>query len=153
MPNLGDITNSLDKITGWVKGQGEKQQDRKAPWNWITGLIVGVVALVAVGLMYWRSWKQGRELAKLKHERDVNEQERERAEVTKAMAINQKKIHTHSIEVQKAKNRIREIDEFIDEEEDKKAETCEKINALKNWRDLDRYLSIGSDDEPGSGAA
>ncbi len=154
MPNLSDAKGTLDKLTGWVKGQGKKQQSRKAPWAWITTLLVGAVALFAVGFMYWRSWKQGRALAKLKHERDVVEQNKARAEVTDAMAVNEKKIRTHSLEIERSKHRIKRLDVDLGKITDETIETHEKIDLLKNWRDVDRYLDDNNDDSgPSPGAA
>lgn len=150
MTNLGDAKKTLDKLTGWVKGQGEKQQKRKAPWAWVTTLVVGAVALFAVGFMYWRSWKQGRELAKLKHKRDVAEQEKKRTSVSEAIAVTDKKIRTHSLEAERAKKRVDELDKDLGKITNESNETREKIDALKNWRDVDRYLGGDNGSRPGA---
>jgi YesN/AraC family two-component response regulator len=149
MTNSSDIESPLDKITGWVKHQGEKQQKRKVPWNWVTGLIVGAVALLAVGFMYWRSWKQGRELAKLKHERDVTEQEKAQAKVSEAMAVNQRRALKHKMEAERLKIYIETINEDLGKITNETTETNKKIDSLKNWRDVDRYLD-DADSGPGA---
>ena len=151
LTNLSDAKGTLDKLTSWVKGQGEKQQNRKAPWAWVTTLIVGAVALLAVGFMYYRSWKQGRELAKLKHERDVREEEAVQAKVAEGMAVTDRQIAEHKVEVRRTESRLERLDQELEKITNEATATRFVIDALKNWDDVDRYLSSGSDDSDGPG--
>lgn len=141
------MSNLVDKLTGWVKGQGPKQEKRSTSWGWTTSLAVGAVAMLAVGFMYWRSWKQGRRLAKLEHERDLTEQTKAKAALAAETAATNKKIQLNELEAIRAKNRIKRLDEDLGKITDETIETREKIDMLKNWRDVDRYLD-GNDDEP-----
>jgi hypothetical protein len=138
----------VDKLSGWIKGQGDKQSKRKSPWKWVTGLLVGAVALFTIGFMYWRAWKQGRELAKLKHQRDVADEEKKQAKITEAMAANDAKASLHSLEAKKAELKVEKIDMELRNIEHDKRITNSEIGNLKNWRDIDGYLS--DSDSPGA---
>ena len=140
-----DAKKLVDKLTVWVKGQGGKQQERRAPWSWVAGLAVAAVAMLAVGFMYWRAWRQGKELAKLKHERDVTKQTAARAELADRVTIREEEANKLLEEVVEADRRIVEIDRNLRETADAKTRTDEDIDALKNWRDVDRYLSGDGD--------
>jgi septal ring factor EnvC (AmiA/AmiB activator) len=148
--STADAKKLGNKLTEWVKGQGGKQQKRGKPWSWIAGLVVAAIAMLTIGIMYWRAWRQGKELAKLKHERDVAEQNKARAEVEDRVARNEEEAKKLLEEAAAADKRAAAIDAKLKEAADAKTKTDEDIDALKNWRDVDRYLSGGSDDNGGS---
>jgi len=148
MPDKDAPKGTLDSVNKWVKDQGKKQESRSTPMAWVTSLIVGAVALLAVGFMYWRSWKQGRELAKLKHEKDVAVQGEIRAKAQSALDENNKAAAVHSLSVQKSKQLVEKLEGDLKAIEARKVKTDAEINALKSWDDVDRYLESGDDPDP-----
>lgn len=132
-------------VSGWVVGQKGKQKKRGVPWKWIAGFGVAIVSLIALAGLSFILWRKGREIAKLKHERDITKQNEKRAIAQAQIEENNKKIDKLRAKASDLNVRISEID--IKLEEVKKSATIaeEKIHALKNWEDVDRLLSGDSD--------
>ena len=143
MTDLQESQETLDKIVNWVKSQGEQQTDREKPWKWITGFVVAAVAMFGIGLAYWRARKQGKELAKLKHEKDVTEREIELGKLANQVARSQARTAILRERGKRAEERITEIDENLKEKMNATTRITQNIHALKNWDDVDRYLSGG----------
>lgn len=137
----------LDRLADWVKNQGSKQQDRPQPWSWVTGLLVAAIAMLAIGFFYWRSWRQGKKIAKLLHEKDVQEQEAAKAKVDRSVRETNIEAARRRKRASEAYLRAQELDRKVKEASDHRTKTAEEIDALKNWRDVDRYLSGGGDGE------
>jgi hypothetical protein len=135
----------LDKLADWVKGQGEPQQERARPVSWVTGLVIAAIAMMAIAFFYWRSWRQGKKLAKLLHEKDVLEQKAIQAEIDSKI----KKTNIEAARRRRAASeawvKAKELDEQIRAATERKTRTTEEIDALKNWRDVDRYLDGDGD--------
>ncbi len=130
----------LNQLESWVKSQGEKQQKRGKSWSWVSGLLVAAIAMLAIGFAYFRAWKQGRELAKLKHEKDVAKQELEVKKVTDLVTEREKTQAKKWVVIREAEDKIVAIDAALKVLDEKKAETHATIDAMRNWDDVDRYL-------------
>lgn len=138
MTKLNDVKGILDKLVDWTKGQGEKQSKRSNPWGWVTGLLVSAVALFTAGFLAWRARKQGKELAKLKHEKDVAEQKKITSEASSKTIKNQVKAATLRADAVEAIEKIKELDKQIEEIEARRTKHEKQIDAVKNWDDVAR---------------
>lgn len=136
--NLSKIKNML---LGWVKGQSETQQDRKGPWAWIAGLVVTLVSMAGLAFMAYREWKQGKEIAKLKHERDVAEEVKHRGEMAKQVTKNEVRAAVLRKKGRDAEEKIKELDEQLKGLEENATKNNQEIDALRNWRDVDLWLA------------
>lgn len=131
----------LDKLIDWVRAQGQSQQQASGSWKWITGLLVTAVALFSIGIMYWRAHKQGKEIAELKHERDLAAQRARIAKFEEKAAKATVWRDTIRRRALKAVAQVKSLDAEIKELENVNSETKKTIDDLKNWRDVDRYES------------
>lgn len=138
----------LQKIVDWVDSQGKKQPERNRVWRWVLGLGIGAIVLFFLTYMAWRAYKQGRELAKLKHERDVNVQRQIKAEKDALLEANTEKIDKHAETLVHLRNENKQIDAAIQAIEEEYLSTKERINALQTWDDIDKYLAGSNTDEP-----
>ena len=131
----------MTQLESWVKSQGEKQPKRSKSWSWISGLLIAAIAMLAMGFAYFRAWKQGRELAKLKHEKDVAKQELERKKVSDLVTEREKAQAAKWVTIREAEDKVTAIDVALKVLDEKKVRTHETIKALRDWDDVDRYLN------------
>ena len=135
-----------ETVSGWIVKQKQTKSTQKAPYRWVAGLVVGVVSLVTLALLAWQARRKGRELAKLKHERDRLKHEEIRSRMA-AEALKDKVLIDKHIEVYKAlKEEISLLAVKVAEIDQQEQEALEKIDAIKNWEEVDSYL--GSDRMP-----
>lgn len=129
----------LDKLIEWVQ---EKHVDHAIndTGNTITKVLLGLVAIVAAAFLYYRAWKQGKELAKLQHEKDVLE-EKSIQKVTKD------KIDQSLEAISKLKqleisnlNKISIVDLQLKKLDEERTKTKNEIESLETWSDINRYL-------------
>jgi uncharacterized coiled-coil protein SlyX len=146
MTDIDDVKTTLDKLSDWVKQQGTAQQDRGVPWSLIAGFVIAAIALIGLGIARWKAKKQGELIAKLKHERDVAERIKEMGELSEQITNSSAKIALLRARGKIAAQLITTIDEALTEVQDHATKTRANIDALTNWRDVDRYLSADSDD-------
>ena len=131
----------LDRLSDWVKTQGQQQTDRAAPWAWVTGLIIAAIAMLAVGFMYWRSWRQGRELAEALHERDLARENAVKTELDSRQTATNAEVSRRRAAAVEAAFRALEANRAVKQVAARVVKTRENIHALQNWRDIDRYLA------------
>ncbi len=136
-----DAEKLVSYLVDWVKAQSSAQEGRKAPWSWVVSLITGLVALSIVGFVYYRSWRQGKELAKLQHDKDVNEQLRLRGENARALATNKVQRAVLKKKGQEAAAKVKELDLQIKDLENAKNETIKDIEELNSWSGVDKLLA------------
>lgn len=140
---MNDVLNQVlnTKSVKWLFDLGKKKSKQSAPWKWITTLLGFAVMLFFIGWTSYRSHKKARELAKLKHEKDVAKEEKNQIKLNKIIDKNQnniddnnKKLKDINIEIENIETELNNVTkEFLIEEE--------KINAIENWKDLDRYIN------------
>lgn len=136
-----EIPALIDKLITWVKGQSTQQPARSGVSGWVVGGLVAVVAFLGVALLYYRSWKQGAEMAKLQHEKDVRSEEIKQAAVTIAVTKNEAEVVKHRAVIVEALKKLDSIDTQMQAVDDKKARTIDEIGNLKSWRDVDHFTS------------
>ena len=133
---------ALSGVTGWLyKQRTEKQPARSRSWRWLPGMLIAGVAFIAAAVLAYKAWRRDKEIARLKHARDVNKQEELiKVEAMKVTAY-QKRAFELQREAQAARFRINAIDSQLEEVQREYNEQSAKIQAIKNWRDVDRLLS------------
>lgn len=134
----------VEKIANWAKSQGEKQEDRSSPWAWVVGLVVAAIAAVAIGYAGYKQRKKGKELAKLKHEKDVAEKLKEERKIIDATTSSATLGAKMRKDIEILDDKLSSLNEEIKAVEDEQETTNETINKLSNWRDVDKFLNSGS---------
>lgn len=140
------IEKTLDGILGWVQKRKQAAQPTQTvgkaskPWGWVVGLIVAVFVFVALAIMAWRAWKKGREIAKLKHQIDVDKEKKRQAEIDKELTRIEDKRADLEVEASRIQDRIDETKEKIAEAERERQAAHEAIDKVSSWEDVDRIL-------------
>lgn len=137
----------VDRLAGWVQAKGQQDKAERdeggSGVGWIVGLVVSAVAMAAIGFLAWRNWKQGKQLAKLLHERDVRQQEAYREQSMAEMTAHEKQAQKLLRAAREAEREVARIKDEIQEVRDAQDARNREIDALRNWRDVDRYLAGG----------
>lgn len=141
------------KVTAWIAGQGQKQEERSSVWKWIVSAIVGVLALGAIAWLYFKLWRQSKELAQLRHDRDVAAEKVVRAEVESKIVDNLEAYRVARADAFTAHHQVETLKNAIDRVEVEHKQVREAVDALQNWDDVDRYLGKPPGDGPGSAQA
>jgi septal ring factor EnvC (AmiA/AmiB activator) len=146
--------DSIDKavkgVLGWIekrKAQSKASTVAPAskPWGWVVGLIVAVVVLVSLALVAFWAWRKGREIAKLKHQIDVDKERKIEAKVDAELARDEAEKKKLDAEALRLKVKIdRTKDEVRHLEAERKAAHA-KIDTITSWADVDALL--GEDNE------
>jgi len=136
-----ETKKTLDKVVDWIKSNKETHGGSKSPWSLVVGLMTAAVALLATGFMYYRAWKQGKVIAKLKHEKDLAEQVKLTGEVARQVSKNKVQAAILRKKGKLAEEKIKELDTQLKELDDVRTKTTNDIKAINSWSDVDSFLS------------
>jgi septal ring factor EnvC (AmiA/AmiB activator) len=135
LPKIDDFKGVL----GWVQKQKEESKAEGKPWGWIVALIASIIVFVSLAIAAYTAWKKGREIAKLKHKIDVDEEKKKQAEADaklKKQSLARAELEAKALElgtsIEVAKSDIKNL-----EEERKKLNR--KIDRITSWEDLDNF--------------
>lgn len=131
---------TLDNLTDMVKDQGNKQQDRTGFTKIIIGVGVSLLAVATIAFLYYRLWKQSKELAKLRHDRDLAIEQVNQAKLKKELRSQEKVIKVIDLATEKAQKEVKNIDEELAKAQTKNNETLKTIDDIRDWNSVDRYL-------------
>lgn len=146
--NFNIMRSLKGKVVGWTSAQGEKRKDRSPTWKLITGVAVSAVVFLMIAYFLYRAWNTGRKLAKALHERDVAVEERRRASVRRERELFEERIELREKEAKEAMLKSVALSKKVVAIEDELEIERETINAIKNWKDMDRYLLDRATSEP-----
>jgi len=136
LPKLDDIKGVL----GWVEGKKEESQKEGKSWGWVMGLIMAVIVFIALAYAAYTAWKKGKEIAKLKHKIDVDEELKKQAEADAKIERNKVEVAGLQVEAARLENLIEESKKQIEKlEVERKAEHA-KIDKITSWEDVDALL-------------
>ena len=141
---MTDIVTLANGLRDWIKNQGKANSNRDGLWKWLSGLMVSAIAMLTIGMMYWRARKQGKQLAKLLHERDLAEEIVNRGKVLDFVSRNEIEAEKRRATTKEAKIVIDEIDKTIMEIKNNATKTKTDIQNLKNWRDFDNFVTANN---------
>lgn len=136
-------TPPLQQVAEWFLQKGAQQKKRSKLSAWAVGLLIGGLALLVVGAMYFFVWRKGAQLAKLLHERDLAREKAKASAIAAETEKAQQKVDLLRTEAVAALKHVGALDDEIRKVEDDKAQVLASIDALKSWDDVDRYLSGG----------
>lgn len=129
-------------ISGWIVEQKQARPNQKAPYRWVTGLVVGIVSLITLSLLAWQAKRKGQELASLKHDRDRLKQEEIRSRLSAENAKHQSRIDKHLEVYEAMKEEVSLLDTQIEKINQEERTALERIDAIKNWEEVDSYLDL-----------
>lgn len=138
-----DLKDTLDGVLGWVQKEKAQAKDTGkggSPWGWVVGLILAAIIFFALAFVAWQAWKKGKEIAKLKHKIDVDEETKRQAEVdAKLTSLEEKRkrleedARTLTVEIEEAKTKVAKL-------ETERREAHATIDAVTTWEDVDAIL-------------
>jgi len=147
--NLDDVKSiktTLDSVLKWIEEKKHAAKEPLAqtstakPWGWVLGLIAAVLVFVALAFAAWQAWKKGREIAKLKHERDKRLEEDRQAKVNAELAKLESERTRYKLESEDIKEDIKEIDKTLEDMEKARLAIHEKIKNVTKWEDIDEII-------------
>lgn len=120
----------------------DKKTDSGSIWpKLIAFLITTGVGLFTVVFTYWKMKKQGEELAKLQHEKDTAEEEKRQAVAAAATAKNDEEAKALAADIEQRRLVIADLNYKAEKIVADQKAAKEKIDAAKDWSDLDNLVS------------
>lgn len=129
------VTQALDAIK-----QYQKEADTGGKKRWIFGLLGVILAVVAGALVYWKLWKQGKELSKLRHAQDVNIEKEAQARVNASVESNAAKKAELVLQVDEARLAQVILQDKIDVLNASAEQNRAIIASLQSWDDIDSFI-------------
>lgn len=128
-----DPTKLLNQLKGIV--DKNKQPTKGGGKSWLGTLIIIAVVLVGVAVWSWLSWRQGRELAKLRHAKNKARITQETAIVKAQVAENDAAVKKQMQLFDEAEKKLKTIEAAIKAEEKQYAADMRAIDSIRSWRD------------------
>lgn len=124
------------KLLDQLKGIVEKKAPTKGGGrSWVSALIVITVVLVGVAVWSWISFRRGRELAKLRHEKNKAKLLKEDAVLQAQIAKNDEYIAEQEKIFNTADDRLKIIEADIRAEEKRYEADMRAIDSIRSWSD------------------
>jgi len=136
-----NTNGALSLAVTWIQEQGTKQHDRPKWWKIILSAVLSLAASAIVLYLERKLKGQSSAIANAFHERDVLLQEKRRAEVEKKIADNSAQIVRNNVIIAVADEKLLDANTKLQALATETRETLEKIDALKTWNDVNRYLA------------
>jgi predicted Holliday junction resolvase-like endonuclease len=130
--------STLDKIVNIV--QGYKAKENAGSSSWISTIVVGVLALIAIAIYAYQALKAGKETAKLLHEKAVLEEDAHQAEVDERLAESEEEKVQALESVESLKEKIQELEDAALEFEAKRVVAHKLIEKISSWEDVDEII-------------
>jgi len=133
---MADTVSKLLDVFRSLKGAG-KDSKKKSRGAIFAGL-AAAVAMIIIGLLSFRAWKQGKKLAKLLHEKAVTEEKAEQAKADEKISESEAKKQAAIKKILEIQKKIAGVDEAIKVAQTTYDQAKETIHEIKNWDELDK---------------
>jgi len=131
---MENVVNKLLDIFRTLK----KDEDGKRRKGVFIGLALSV-AMIIIGLLSFRAWKNGKKMAKLLHEKAVAEEKEIQASANALIADSEEKKKAAAEQVELLRQKILKINERLQETESIYEQSKETISEIKSWEEFDRF--------------
>lgn len=121
----------------WLIDFIQKHKSNTGWRKWFFGGLVLLAAVAVVAIYYVRSYFKNKELARLKHEKAVAEEEAHHAQVVLAVAHNEEELKKRLAEVRRSREVVAALEEKIDQLKLTRLAEEDLINSIKSWDDVD----------------
>lgn len=123
---LNQLKEVVDKNKQPTKGGGK---------SWLGTLVIIAVVLVGVAVWAWISFSRGRELAKLRHEKNKAKILKEQTELFVKLNENDERVAEAQKSLDKIAIKLKAVDASIKAEEERYAADMRAIDSIRSWRD------------------
>ena len=139
-----NIPGLLTGLMGWIEQRKESAQvplnQTGKPWGWITGIVMVLAVVIGVAIMAWRAWKRGKEIAKLRHQVDVDQEAKHQAEVNTKLEENADFREALIESSQRLMARIEKTKDDIVKLESERRRIHSELNRVTSWEDVDALI-------------
>jgi hypothetical protein len=136
--DLTEIKQKLDGLLGVVQTKKEESQSSGTQWGWVTAAIAALLAFVGLAFAAYDAWKKGREIAKLKHEIDVQEEMKIQAEIRSKLTTEEQIQKSQKLVAEQMAKQIEQTKAQIFLVEQERQEIHSKIDKVTSWADIDK---------------
>jgi len=137
---VAEEEKSSSALLNWVRDKKEQTQTSGKSYGWLIGLIISLVVFVGLAIVAFQAWKKGREIAKLKHQIDVAEENKKKAELETALAESEEKQKKLQETATKITDNINNMKKEIAGLEKERLKKNEDIKRITSWEDVDKLL-------------
>lgn len=138
--DITEIKQKLDGLLGVVQAKKEESQNSGTPWGWVAAAIATILAFVGMAFAAYDAWKKGREIAKLKHEIDVQTEMKLQAEVAAKLSKEEQTQKAQKFVADRLGKQIVQMKDKIIAVEQQRKEAHAKIDKITSWADVDALL-------------
>jgi cell division protein FtsL len=131
--------DDIKGLLGWIQKEKVKSKESGKPWSWVMALIAAAVVFISLAMAAYQAWKKGREIAKLKHKIDMDEEAKKQAAVSAAVAKEKDKVKHAEIKASILESKIDIAKEEIRRLEEERKALNKKIDTITSWEDLDNF--------------
>lgn len=148
---MSDLVDKLlaDKTVAWFKDKGSPKTDNSDEKSgWVTRVVLGLLVFAVVAYLAYKATSKGKELAKLKHDRDLAAEETRQAKLDWDLGELDDEIAEKLKNLDKAQKELASLDKDLENLENTTEFERIKIEAIENWDDMDSYIdSLSSTDD------
>jgi uncharacterized protein HemX len=137
-PESKEATTSFDpyKLLDQLKSiVNDNKKESGGGKSWVGTLVIVAVVLVGVAIWSWISWRRGRELAQLRHEKNKAKILRDKAELDQRIAKGAEEIAAKQRVIDALEEKLRIVDADIRAEEARYEADMRAIDSIRSWRD------------------
>lgn len=117
-----------------------KRRSVDSPIGWVFGLIAVVLAVFTAAVYAFRSWQTGKEIAKLRHEKDVEKEKHHQDLIDIEVAEKVEVIESAIDHAEDAEDKIADIEDKIKAKRAEQAALHEAISQITSWDDVRRLV-------------
>lgn len=132
-------TNNVDNIA--FKLIHKTKESKSLGIKGLLSILCVIVSIVAIVILFVKLQKKSKELAALKHERDVAKENEERLVITAKVLKNSSMRKELLDKAEEVANEVKILEAQINDIEVAYADTRAKIEALQTWEDVESYLT------------
>lgn len=130
----------LTKLKDWLTAKGEsKNSSSSSIYKWVLGIVVGAISLLGLAYAAYVQYKQGKELAKLKHEKDLAAEKLKQDELKAKIATHELDIVESLKNIADSKQELKDLEEKLKKAEEDNKRISDEINAIDNWAAADEF--------------
>ena len=120
--------------------QDYKKKEKERSNGWIGALVASLVVILVTGILGYLSWRKGKKLAQLLHEKAIEEEKAFSAKVDEQIAELEEERQQAQERILEASTKLEELqkqeEELVRDYNDAQA----RIKDLVTWDDIDSYL-------------
>jgi len=140
MTDTNELSKKLDGILGAIQAKKEESQKSGTSWSWVTAAIASILAFIGLAFAAYDAWKKGREIAQLKHEKDLAEEAKQKAIIEEKLTQDQIRQKSHQFLISNLESKIATLNTAIGNAEIQRKDIHNKIDKVTSWADFDSLI-------------